>query len=139
MHGSCADNGLLYQASVLFACDLPGSKPGHCSSHRSLHVAPPLVHVGGHFRHVAPDGPLPHLVRVEQPLRHDAPWPKQTACVLILLCPQSLLCYSVWTHCRHQGKASLPSLINRPRAGWGGGGGSTKAARAGRKEGVKKR
>lgn len=83
-------------------------------------MAPPLVHVGGHFRHAAPHRALPHLVRVEQPLRHDAPRQEQAARLLLLLRPQSLLRHPVWTHCRHQGKAALLCVINRRHAGRGG-------------------
>lgn len=113
----------LYCTLVLFDNDCnanvpPGTQPRHSCPHRSLHVAPPLVHVGGHFRHTAPHRALPHPLRVEQPLRHDTARQEQAAHFLLLLCPQSLLCNTVWTNCRHQGKVAFLSVINRCHAGW---------------------
>lgn len=81
-------------------------------------MASPLVHVGGDFCHAASHGTLPHPVRVEQPLWHDTTWQEQAACILLLLRPQSMLRHTVWTHCRHQGKLALVSVINRYYAGW---------------------
>lgn len=104
---------LKLKSRSLFLSHPPGSQPGLCSPHRSLHVAPPLVHVGGYFCHAAPHRALPHLVRVEQPLRHDATWQEQAASLLLLLRPQSLLRHSVRTYRRHQGTVAFLCVINR--------------------------
>lgn len=114
----------------LLLCEPPspppaGSESGHGGSHWRLHVAPALVHVGGHLRHAAPHGALPHPVRVEQPLRHDAARQEQAARLLLLLRPQPLLRHIVRPHRRHQGTASRAPrrVINGRGDGWTAGGG----------------
>lgn len=99
-----SNNQLEKTQTRCFSLCPPGSQPRHCRPDRSVHVASPLVHVGGHFCHPAPHRAVPHPVRVEQPLRNDTPREEQAARVLLLLRPQSLLRHTVWTHCRHQGK-----------------------------------
>lgn len=99
--------------TVVCFLTFPGPQQRHRSSHRSLHVASPLVHVGGHFCHAASHRSLPNPVRVEQPFWHDAPWQEQIACVLIFLRPKPLLCHTVWAHRCHKGKLALLCVFNQ--------------------------
>lgn len=99
-------------SSTLCPPSCSGSYSWHRCTHRSLHVAPPLVHVARHLRLPPRHRRLPHPVRVAQPVRYDAPWTQPRPGVLLLLRAQRVLRYSLWEDGGHQ----APEVLDRSSA-----------------------